>query len=472
MSRVYDLIVVGTGFSAAFFLSEYLREAPNNAKVLVLEKGVNVSHQDQRRMLAHSPIDYKNSFSKSGMDWKRWQFTLGYGGSSNCWSACVPRMLPSDFELQRKYGVGSDWPFDYDELEPYYGEVEAIMGVSGPPDYSLSHRSTPFPLPPHQFNDPDKLLKKAFPDHYYQQCTARPSEPFGERPGCCGSNSCHLCPVNAKFTILNGLRWPFEDSRVEVQFGASVHGLVGETDVQGVRYRGSRGEQSALAGNVVLAANAIFNADILLRSGHKHPDLGRYLNEQVSKTVHIDLKGVDNFSGSTLITGQGYMFYDGEHRRDRGAVLLEHFNRPSLRLEKGKWRQRMELKFIVEDLPDRNNYIDSSFGVPRLHFEGFGDYALRSLDSIPSMIEVLSEALPIEGVRLNKEINPTEAHIQGTVRMANTPEKGVVDSYCRHFSYENLFVLGSSAFPTCPAANPTLTLSAMAMRSARHLVKG
>jgi len=45
----------------------------------------------------------------------------------------------------------------------------------------------------------------------------------------------------------------------------------------------------------------------------------------------------------------------------------------------------------------------------------------------------------------------------------------VVDRDLRHHAIRNLVVLGSGTFPTCPAANPTLTLSALAMRAAERL---
>jgi len=41
---------------------------------------------------------------------KQWSFSIGFGGSSNCWWGCTPRLHPSDFRLRSLYGVGRDWP--------------------------------------------------------------------------------------------------------------------------------------------------------------------------------------------------------------------------------------------------------------------------------------------------------------------------------------------------------------------------
>ena len=57
-------------------------------------------------------------------------------------------------------------------------------------------------------------------------------------------------------------------------------------------------------------------------------------------------------------------------------------------------------------------------------------------------------------------------HYLGTTRMAETPAEGVVDSRCAVFGMENLYVAGSSVFPTAGQANPTLTIVALALRLA------
>jgi choline dehydrogenase-like flavoprotein len=68
------------------------------------------------------------------------------------------------------------------------------------------------------------------------------------------------------------------------------------------------------------------------------------------------------------------------------------------------------------------------------------------------------------------EFASTEAHIQGTHRMASAPEDGVVDRDLRTFECPNVLALGAGAFATCSPANPTLTLSALGLRAARRLV--
>jgi choline dehydrogenase-like flavoprotein len=60
-------------------------------------------------------------------------------------------------------------------------------------------------------------------------------------------------------------------------------------------------------------------------------------------------------------------------------------------------------------------------------------------------------------------------HHMGTTRMASDPSAGVVDAHCRVHGVANLYVAGSSVFPTSGWANPTLTILALALRLADHL---
>ena len=60
-------------------------------------------------------------------------------------------------------------------------------------------------------------------------------------------------------------------------------------------------------------------------------------------------------------------------------------------------------------------------------------------------------------------------HHIGTTRMADDPVRGVVDAHCRVHGIENLYLAGSSVFPTAGTANPTLTLTALALRLADRI---
>ncbi len=465
----YDLIVVGAGFASSFFLLKYLQKARRDVRALVLERGPRYSHKQVGENEAALARARRDSFVNANSQ-KEWVFTLAFGGGSNCWWGVTPRMLPEDFETGSRYGVGVDWPVSYDQLEPYYGEAERIMSVSGPADAPFP-RAEPYPQPPHNFNQPDRLLKRAFPDRFFNQPTARARLATPNRGMCCANGVCAHCPVDAKFTVVNELGYLYEDPRVTLASGARVDRVETEGGrAVGVAY--TLGGQTAFArGDVIaLGANALFNPFILARSGDRHPRLGKGLHEQVGVTVVADLENVSNFQGSTSITGHGYWLYDGARRRDRAAALVETYNIPAYRNVRGKWFNRMQLKVIFEDLPRDDCYVDldPALDRPRAVYAGRSDYAQRGLDALDSDLQPVLAKLPVEDYAISKPL-ATEAHIVGGAVMGADPADSIVDDGLRHHRWRNVLALGSGAFPACTPANPTLTICALSLRAADRL---
>ena len=99
----------------------------------------------------------------------------------------------------------------------------------------------------------------------------------------------------------------------------------------------------------------------------------------------------------------------------------------------------------------------------------YTEYAKKAADRIPQMIDKLAEALPVERI-VGTSLGTTAAHIQGTVVMGDDPATSVVDRYLIHHEYRNLLVLGASAYPTASPAYPTLTVSALSLWAADHVI--
>jgi len=476
MAARYDVVIVGTGFAGAFFLLRYLERAPRNARVLVLERGRQDSKAWQLEHRRTSSLEPTEVFVNLTPD-KQWLTSPGFGGNSKCWWAGATRMMPGDFELRSRYGVGQDWPLSYDDLEAHYTVVEDVMAVSGPPTSPMP-RSKPYPLPPHRLSSVDERLAARFPDLWLAPATARASRPTPTRRVCCASGICELCPVDAKFTVQNGLASIYADPRVTLQLEATAEVVdTAGGRATGVQYRRQGRNERVDAELVVLAASALFNPHILLRSNLSHPLLGKRLHEQLSVDVCLDLRGLRGYDGSSVISGLGYLFYEGEHRRERAACLIENWNSPfslghaPLRAERGRWTERAYLRFMFDELPRDDNQVrihGERPALPEAEFHGYSEYAERGRARIPQMLETLGEALPIEGV-VSTTLGRTTAHIQGTVVMGDDKATSVVDRHLVHHDIRNLLVLGASAFPTASPAYPTLTVSALSLRAADHL---
>ena len=468
---IYDLIVCGTGFASSFFLMRFRERFPL-AKILVLERGPRDNHFDAVEARIPVGLDTTGTFAMAGLKEKDWLFTLGLGGASNCWWGQTPRMWPEDFQLRTLYDVGFDWPISYDDLAPYYTQAEAAMQIAGS-EITPYPRNGPYPQIPHPLSDVDRAIQQLVgPEMWAASPTARSSEGTYSRGKCCANGVCGLCPVDAKFRVMNELASLYDDDpQLDLKLEAEVTEVIIEAGVaRGVVWRDINGTQEARSDIVFLGANAMFNPAILLASGDDHPLTGRRLHEQASVKVTVDLNKLDDFNGGTHITGLGYMYYGGDQRRTRGSCLIEHYNAPAqIRTDAGKWQKRAVFKIVAENIPEDRNRVTISGNKPLATFEGHTDYALKALQEVPiEFLELLGKIDTVERVNV-EPLSRSEGHIQGTTVMATDPNEGVVDADLRHHRIEGLLVGGSGVFPSGPPSNPSLTISALSLRAADRL---
>lgn len=142
------------------------------------------------------------------------------------------------------------------------------------------------------------------------------------------------------------------------------------------------------------------------------------------------------------------------------------------------------IQLIGEQAPNRNSRITLSsktdqFGVPRINIEWL--YTTDDVLSLKRSVSILVDALannsaarlvfsPQDLASL-ETLAPQGGHHIGTARMSDRPSEGVTDSWGRVWSSDNLYLAGSALFPRSGAANPTLLIAAMAIRTAEYLAE-
>ena len=470
----YDVIVAGTGFASTFFLKKYLQKNKIPKKILVLERGQLFSHEERLKIKRGEHSD----FSGVNEQWdqqiinrnekKVWPFTTGFGGCSNCWWGCTPRFMPSDFKMNTLFGIEKDWPVSYEDLDRYYYEAEELMSISGPEDTPFPRKGK-YPLPPHTFSGVDRILHETYGNKYISQPTARASRPTKGRNACMTKSTCDVCPTNAKFTIENSAMGVYENEQIELVYGAQVYSLETAGNLAKKVLYVKDGRDYEVSGEViVLGANPFFNTNILLNAGDKNPLTGKGFGEQMGMQVLIYLDGMNNTGGSTWVNANGYMLYDGAHRKDFAACLIETNNAPYyIRLERGKWLNMASFRMIFEDLPLETNYVTTTSNklIPEVNFKGRSDYTLKAVENMKKVMPDLLSCLPVEKLKYLDPF-PNEGHIIGGTRMGKYASDSVVDKNMIHHQYRNVFVLGAGSFTTQSASNPTLTLSALSLFSA------
>lgn len=136
----------------------------------------------------------------------------------------------------------------------------------------------------------------------------------------------------------------------------------------------------------------------------------------------------------------------------------------------------------LEQTPDPENRVrlgpaEDALGRPTAELDlRLGEADLRGAER---GLEIVAAELGLNGRRLAKQLRLSLAgrryeffwHHMGTTRMADDPTRGVVDRNCRVHGVSNLFVAGSSVFPTAGSAPPTPTIVALALRLADHLAR-
>ena len=168
-----------------------------------------------------------------------------------------------------------------------------------------------------------------------------------------------------------------------------------------------------------------------------------------------------------------------------GPALTDALNRNITR--------QFRIGFLVEQTPDPENYVAVStkfkdgLGLPRPEISyRLSDYAKAGVVASHRFKNLLFERLNAKDFtdvasndpsRWEEEIdgkkvplNYTGAgHIMGTYRMGRTEQDSVVNSFQQSHNHENLYLVGSGTFPTGATANPTLTIAALAMRTAKQI---
>lgn len=460
-------------------------------RVVVIERGGLRAHAEQlakRRYETGITSARHNHEAAPGTPDYPWDYLYAVGGASLHWSGHTPRLQPDDFRMQSAYGVMQDWPIDYEELEPYYERAEEALAVAGSP----SPRHGPAGgQPAHPLSRIDQLVAP-FLEPYRPLPQARPSLAVGDRPACCGAATCALCPVDSRFSVLNGLRDVLDHPGLELRAETVAARL--ELDSSGrravaVEAVDNRKRFSRVSGGaVVLAASGFENPAILLRSGLERPATGRYLFDHMHRTLWVRLKRpVGAGQGHSISTGYTTAFAQGSFRSHQsGAIatlynpgiplgstvadelLTGHSGQEVLRNAVDRWRTTLPFDLLLEDVPRPERRVTLSsrrdrFGLPlvRVAYPGPSSY---ELDGFETARRGLTERLGPLGVKSVEEAPaPAGGHLLGTCRMGNDDD-AVVSPELRHLDVENLFVVGGSAFPTYSPSHPTLTIAALAIR--------
>ncbi|MEO6950656.1 MAG: GMC family oxidoreductase [Polyangia bacterium] len=520
---IVDVVVVGTGAGAAALVG---RLCKRGLSVCMVERGV-----DEPPASAPSELQAGRGFAPPsaltntllGSDGKpSAPFALegsALGGGTVVYTGNVLRFQPGDFHRRRTLGdvAGAqvaDWPLTYEELAPYYDEMEDEMGVAG------DAAANPFE-PPRRGPYPAPALALDRSGHACAEGARKlgwhpfpmPSvaNPARGRAACvrCGLCTAFLCTVDARWSARPQLLAAATAGTLSLVLGATVTRVLMQGGrATGVEYATKDGALHAIhARTVVLAANAVQTPRLLLQSATSHHrdglangsgQVGRNMMTHVMENFmtigHIDGEPTISAAGCTLGIQD---FYDPVRSGAPLPITFEPrtmgayapFSRfvtgdPSwAALDEATLRDRFSRNVVMltmmEDLPRAENRV-------RLH-ETLRDalglpvpvvaHTPHELDIATSLVGAARarELLAVIGARDVVSVSPRTArfHIMGTCRMGDDPATSVVDRDGRTHEVANLWIADASVFVSSAGVNPSLTVQALARRTAdRMLARG
>jgi choline dehydrogenase-like flavoprotein len=448
------------------------------------------------------------------------------GGGTVHWQGWLPRFTENDFRLRSIVGdlpgtTLADWPITYDELEPYYTQVEWAFGVSGAAGANKyeSWRSKGYPCPPmpqsryaQKFHQGcDKLGWNSFPTPQ-----AALSQPYNGRPATVISAFAqqHGDPTGTRSSALNvfvpdavatgryDLRPDCYVREITVDSRGAAKGAVYQ-DATGTTY-----EQEADV--VILACGAVETARLLLLSkSAQFPNglangsdlVGRNVTfHEYSAAVGTFDDPIYAWAGGGYVSASSFEFY--EHDDNRGFVSGGHMavagvgiplpinwslpNRPAWgagvkQMDREYFNHSLAAAMVVHDMPQHDNRValdeevKDAWGLPVAQITltpHQNDLAMgRFLIDRSAEILEAAGATSVQKVYIDR-ITGNCSHQHGTTRMGNDPDTSVLDRWCRSHEVANLYVVDGSPFPTGTGANPTLTIMANAWRVAEHIADG
>lgn len=491
------VVVIGSGAGGGTLANEL---AQKGIDVVCLEAGNRLTLAD---VVNHPPtMDARMGWHDKRVGNMVWVCKT-VGGTTMRWSGVTPLFQEHEFKALSTYGqldAGTtliDWPLTLEELNPYYRQAEDKMGVSGTHGIPESAETNNF-----------KVLKAGGRKIGYKEITTSRTaiNPVARngRPGCQQISFCNSgCAIGAKWSTMY-TEIPAAEAtghfelRTESMVVQITHDAKGRAT--GVVYKdkdGSLHEQKAravcVAGNVVETTRLLLNSESSLFPdglGNSTGNVGKHYTRHTLGIAFGLMPKPVNFHRGTRQSG--IILDEQYHKPERGfaggyiieTLAVDPWNVSS---SVGGWGPENTVFtenythlagiFITgEDPPEARNRIslhpterdENGLPVPVIDYRDHAN-TLAMRDHSMKKSRELYESLG--ATHFYGGDIPVGAHNMGVARMSADPKDGVTNRWGQVHDMENLFVSDGSTFSTSAAANPTLTIVALAIRQADHIAE-
>lgn len=501
-----DFLIVGTGAGGATLAC---RLAEQGFKVVALDAGAwwrpleefasDEAHQrklfwnDQRICDGDNPLVMGSNNSGKAV-----------GGSTVHFAMVSLRFRPEWFKSRSLLGYGADWPLDWREMWHYYDEVEQALGISGPVNYPWGPPRPRYPYRAHELNAAAMVLARgaeAMGIGWAPTPLATLSAPRGNAPPCVYRGFCVSgCATNAKQSAL--VTWIPRALKAGAEIrDLAMAGRIETNDAGravGVEYFREGAWRFQRARNVVVAGYAIETPRLLLLSAaQRFPDglanssglVGKNLMVQSNQAVWgVMDEEVRSYKGPPSLSisehwnyaDKGKDFFGGYAYMSQGPLPIGWAGTQTgrglwgaeLSREMQKYNHQAGLKIVGETLPQERNRVSLTnekdqygLSIPRITYS----FCDNDKKLIAHSLNFMEQALAAAGGQEIWRQEEDTCHLNGTARMGDDPATSVVDADCRSWDIPNLWICDGSVFPTVGGVNPSLTIQAIACRTAERI---
>ena len=451
------------------------------------------------------------------------------GGRTNHWGRISLRFGPADFRRKSLDGLGDDWPITYDDIKPYYDEVDKLIGIFGSVENIPNEPDGIFHPPP----EPRcyELLVKQASDQLGITCIpARLSiitKQHGDRPACHYCGQCNRgCRTRSNFSSPDVLIAPaLRTGRLRLITNAMAREITidSEGNATGVSYVNKRTnlDEHVRARIVVLAASAFESARLLMNSrsalfpqglANSSGTLGKYVTDTTGTDVagfiprlmdhvphnedgvggmHVYMPWwLDNrkldfprgyhievWGGRRGMPGYGFM---GNIQRYNGGGYGKQLKQDYRRY----WGATIGFSGRGEMIPNEQSFCEidpqlvDRWGIPVLRFHwAWSDHELNQVKHMQETFralvaemggQVFSE-MPTREAEYGIAAGGTIIHELGGARMGADARSSVLNAWCQAHDVKNLFVADGAPFVSQADKNPTWTILALAMRTSEYI---
>ena len=498
LKNSYDIVIIGAGVGGGALANAL---AAPGRDILMIERGPRLPREKDNWSV--DAVFHKKKYATKeewrDRDGKLFNPSTYYyvGGNSKFFGAATVRFRKEDFEdLQHEAGVAPAWPVNYDAFEPYYARAERLMGTHGEAgvDPIEPPRSGPMPYPAIGHEPEIAWFERKLRQKGLRPFPLPIAIDYHDGGACARCRTCDgfACKIGAKGDAEVRLVNPaLAKGGVTLITEAFVHRLV--TDPSGARvtaveldYQGERRTVSARI--FVSSAGAINSSALLLRSANdKHPrGLGNNTSDQLGRNYmahnNTAMMAISPFK-KNRVTFQKSMaindFYLANSEKPYPLGNIQGLGKlqAGMLTANAKWapewamglfaERSVDWWLMSEDLPDPENRVSvDPDGKIRL------SYTSNNLKSHGELVKVWSKVMRSLGYPLiitQKMDIKVSMHQCGTARFGNDPKTSVLDTNCKVWDVDNLYVVDASFLPSSTGFNPSLTIVAQALRTAEHI---